>query len=123
MLSDKVLDSNCQLYYNHEGPHRNNIYGDINMVNGQPWPNMPLDAGWVRFRFLNAAMVRPYLIKIKDSKGADVADKICHIIATDGGYRVTPVRFPEMGLQMGVAERYEVVCNFADYAGQTLYLW
>jgi FtsP/CotA-like multicopper oxidase with cupredoxin domain len=123
MLSDKVLDSKCQLYYNHEGPHRNNIYGDINMVNGQPWPNMPLAAGWMRFRFLNAAMVRPYLIKIKDSKGADVAQDICHVIAADGGYRARSVPFPVEGLQIGVSERYEVVCNFESFAGQTLYLW
>jgi hypothetical protein len=45
------------------------------------------------------------------------------VIASDGGYRTFPVPFPPEGLQIGVAERYEVVCNFAPYAGRQMYLW
>jgi hypothetical protein len=31
--------------------------------------------------------------------------------------------FPTAGLIIGVAERYEVVCDFGKFPGQTLYLW
>jgi hypothetical protein len=33
------------------------------------------------------------------------------------------VTFPESGLFMGVAERYEVACDFSGYEGRTLFLW
>ena len=74
-------------------------------------------------RFLNVATSRPFLIKFKNEYGRDVGPEICRVIASDGGYRDEPVVFPPEGLQMGIAERYEVVCNFARYAGRQLYVW
>jgi FtsP/CotA-like multicopper oxidase with cupredoxin domain len=97
--------------------------GDINVINGVPWPEMPMEPKWYRFRFLNAAVSRPWLVKLKDDFGRDVGPEICKVIASDGGYRSSPVTFPREGLQIGVAERYEVVCNFAPYAGRQMYLW
>jgi hypothetical protein len=123
MLSDQVVDSNCQLYYDHSGPHRNNLYGDINTINGVPFPDIPLGANWQRFRFVNAAMARPYLIKVKTAAGVDVGPQICRVIASDGGYRPDAITFPAEGLLIGVSERYEMVCDFTAYAGQQLYLW
>jgi FtsP/CotA-like multicopper oxidase with cupredoxin domain len=85
---------------------------------------MYLDAKWYRLRFLNAAISRPWLIKIKDAAtGADVHHTICKSIASDGGYREAAVDLGPEGLQIGVAERYELACNFTAMAGKTLYLW
>ena len=84
---------------------------------------MPMEPKWYRFRFLNVAVARPFLIKVKNAFGRDVGPEICRVIASDGGFRASPIPFPREGLQMSVAERYEVVCNFAPYAGQQLYLW
>jgi FtsP/CotA-like multicopper oxidase with cupredoxin domain len=85
---------------------------------------MALDAKWYRFRFLNAAISRPWLIKIKESvTGADVHQDICKVFASDGGYRNASVALGREGLQIGVAERYELACNFALMPGKTLYLW
>jgi len=130
ILSDKVLDNKCQLMIDVFDNHKNNLYGDINLVSGIPFPNMPLDAKWYRFRFLNAAVSRPYLLKWKLENGfgssssvVDVGHLMCQVIATDGGYRSAPVSFPEAGLLIGVAERYEVVCDFSRYVGRTIYLW
>jgi FtsP/CotA-like multicopper oxidase with cupredoxin domain len=95
----------------------------INTVNGVLWPEMPLEPKWYHFRFLNVATSRPFLVKFKNEYGRDVRPEICRVIASDGGYRPDPIAFPPEGLQMGIAERYEVVCNFERYAGRQLYLW
>lgn len=97
--------------------------GDVNTINGVPWPEMLLEPKWYHFRLLNSAVSRPFLVKIKDDFGHDIGPDICQVIASDGGYRSAPVPFPVEGLQLGVAERYEVMCNFAGYAGRDLYLW
>jgi hypothetical protein len=66
ILNDKVLDNKCQLKIDRKKAHKNNLYGDINLVSGIPFPKMPLEPKWYRFRLLNAAVSRPYLLKIKD---------------------------------------------------------
>jgi FtsP/CotA-like multicopper oxidase with cupredoxin domain len=123
ILNDKVLDDKCQLFVDIFNAHENNLYGDINLVSGIPWPNMPLEPKWYRFRLLNAAVSRPWLLKVKDNTLKDVGQTICKVIAADGGYRNTPAQFPTTGLLIGVAERYEVVCDFSNFKGKTMYLW
>lgn len=123
ILADKLLDDKCQLKVDHFGSHENNLYGDVNLVSGIPFPQMNFDPKWIRFRLLNAAVSRPYLFKIKDHNMNDISQRICRVIATDGGFRNTHITFPIEGLYIGVAERYEIVCNFQNYAGRTIYLW
>jgi FtsP/CotA-like multicopper oxidase with cupredoxin domain len=84
---------------------------------------MPLEPKWYRFRFLNTAVARPFLIKFKSDFGRDIGPDICRVIASEGGYRGDAIIFPREGLQIGVAERYEVVCDFTAYAGRQLYIW
>jgi FtsP/CotA-like multicopper oxidase with cupredoxin domain len=123
VLADKVLDNKCQLKIDHFNDHEDDLYGDINLVNGVPFPEMDLEPKWVRFRILNAAVSRPYLFKIKDHRLNDISQRICRVIAADGGFRRSHIAFPNEGLYMGVAERYEIVCNFSNYGGRTIYLW
>lgn len=123
VLSDKTLNKQCQFRLDIFNDHEKDFYGDINLVSGIPFPNMPVKPKWYRFRFLNAAVSRPYLIKLKNQQLQDIGHDICKIIAADGGYRNEPVDFPQEGLLMGVAERFEVVCDFTDLKGQTLYFW
>lgn len=123
ILSDKVLDNKCQLFADPLDIHRDDLYGDVNLVSGIPFPVMNLEPKWNRFRILNAAVSRPYLLKIKDNNMNDISQKLCKIIATDGGYVNTPVNYPVEGLLIGVAERYEIVCDFSNLKSQTLYFW
>lgn len=123
ILGDKVLDNKCQLLIDHFNVHQDDLYGDINTINGVPFPQMNLEPKWLRFRLLNAAVSRPYLFKIKDHNLNDISQRICRVIATDGGFRNTHIAFPTEGLYIGVAERYEIVCNFQNYAGRTVYFW
>jgi FtsP/CotA-like multicopper oxidase with cupredoxin domain len=127
ILNDKVIDNKCQMYHDIFKLHKDDLYGDINMVNGIPFPHMPLEPKWYRFRLLNAAASRPYLVKLKEQINPttfnDIGHLICKIIASDGGFRESPVSFPISGLRIGVAERYDIVCDFSNYAGKTIYLW
>ena len=123
ILQDKVLDGKCQLFADPFGVHENSLYGDVNLVSGIPFPKMILEPKWYRFRILNAAVSRPFLLKLKDVTLKDVGPSICKVIAADGGYRNTPAPFPSGGLLMGVAERYEVVCDFTNYKDKSMYLW
>lgn len=123
ILNDKVLDSNCQLFVDNFKYHKDNLYGDINLVSGIPFPNINLDPKTYRFRILNAAVSRPYLLQIKNENGDELSSKMCYIIASDGGYRDEPVSFPPNGLILGVAERYEIVCDFSNYKNQQLYFY
>ena len=122
ILQDKVLDTKCQLYSDIPSAHKVNLYGDINMVSGIPWPNMNLMPKWYRFRFLDASVSRSYILKVKDSTLKDVHQDVCKVIGNDGGYRSDPVAIPLSGLLIGVAERYDVVCDFTSFQSQTLYL-
>jgi FtsP/CotA-like multicopper oxidase with cupredoxin domain len=123
ILNDKVLDSKCQLYSDIYKQHKDDLYGDINLVSGIPFPNMKLNAKWYRFRLLNAAVSRPYLLKIVDEQNKEISSTICKIIAADGGFRDDPADFPTDGLLIGVAERYEVVCDFSKLKNKVLYLY
>ena len=123
ILQDKVLDSNCQLFIDPLEAHEINLYGDINLISGIPFPVMALEPKWYRFRILNAAVSRPYLVKIKNTALQDISQTQCRIIATDGGFRTAPTAFPAAGLLIGIAERYEVVCDFSTLKGQTLFMW
>lgn len=120
ILNDKLIDNKCQLYMDHHKIHKDDFYGDINTVSGIPFPNIRLESKTYRFRILNSAVSRPYLLQIRDSKNQEVSSKICSIIASDGGYRDSPTSFPTTGLLIGVAERYEIVCDFSNYKSQEL---
>lgn len=124
ILADKLLDSKCQQMFDTFDIHKDNFYGDINLVSGIPFPKMPLEPKQYRFRILNAAVARPYLLKIRRATTLqDVMPSMCQVIASDGGYASAPIPLTSYGLRIGVAERYELVCDFSNYAGQTLYLW
>ncbi|CAF4704421.1 unnamed protein product, partial [Rotaria sp. Silwood2] len=51
ILQDKVLDANCQLFIDPLNIHETNLYGDINMMSGIPFPLMALEPKWYRFKF------------------------------------------------------------------------
>jgi FtsP/CotA-like multicopper oxidase with cupredoxin domain len=123
ILGDKLLDNTCQLRMEPKGVHERSFYGDINVVNGVPFPVMRLEPKYYRFRVLDSSVSRPYLLKIKTEGGVDVSKDVCHIIASDGGYAPAAVPFPDTGLLIGVAERYEFVCDFRGFRGKTLYFW
>ena len=81
-------------------------YGDIILVNGQPWPTMQVERRKYRFRILNASVSRSYRWQLDSGEPFT-------IIATDGGLMPAPQTVRQF--RHGVAERYEVVIDFAKY--------
>ncbi len=90
------------------------LYGDVILVNGQPWPVMTVKRRKYRFRFLNAC---PRTI-VQVVAGLGRHDDV---IGTDAGLVPRPI--PVKSFRHGVAERYEIVIDFAKYqAGDRIML-
>jgi spore coat protein A len=83
------------------------VYGDVILVNGKAWPNMKVEQRKYRFRVLNASVSRGYTLKLSNGKPFQ-------IIATDGGLMAAPQTVTSF--KLGMAERYEIVIDFAGYA-------
>ena len=46
------------------GVHHDQLWGDLNLINGQPWPFLDITASWQRFRILNADISRPRILMV-----------------------------------------------------------
>ena len=44
--------------------HKDQLWGDINVVNGVPWPVLDIKSTWHRFRVLNASPSRPWNLQV-----------------------------------------------------------
>lgn len=95
--------------------------GPYTMVNGKIWPHLDVEAGWYRFRMLNASNSRLLTLALVDEDGADVTDAM-HLIGTDGGLLPAPATVPEDGLAMHASERFDVLIDFAALRGKRVRL-
>jgi spore coat protein A, manganese oxidase len=104
IVNDVAFTSRGQLLYDDRsdaGP-----MGDVILVNGRPWPLMPVERRKYRFRLLNASIARGYRLRL--STGGPMT-----VISTDGGLLAAPQRTTE--LRIGMAERYDLIIDFAEY--------
>ena len=108
IVGDRMFSSDGSLLIDRNDD--SGIYGDVITVNGQPWPVMPVSRRKYRFRILNASPSRSY--KWSLSNGASM-----QVIATDAGLMPAPQTVTSF--RHGVAERYEVVIDFAQYKAGT----
>jgi spore coat protein A, manganese oxidase len=108
VIADKMFAANGSLMYDDEG--HSGLYGDVMLVNGRPWPNLKVARRKYRFRILNASLSRGLRLQLSNSAPMTV-------IATDGGLMPKPQTTVQ--LRVGMAERYEVVIDFAQYAPGT----
>jgi spore coat protein A, manganese oxidase len=112
MLGDAAFASNGALLWD-DNSH-SGLYGDVILVNGVPWPTMKVARRKYRFRVLNASIARGYRLRLSNGQPFQV-------IATDGGLMAAPQTVTQ--ITMGMAERYEIVIDFAKYtAGQKIQL-
>ena len=108
VISDKMFASNGSLMYDDEG--HSGLYGDVMLVNGQPWPNLRVARRKYRFRILNASLSRGLRLQLSNNAPMTV-------IATDGGLMPKPQNTVQ--LRVGMAERYEVIIDFARFTPGT----
>lgn len=95
--------------------------GPFNLVNGVIWPHLEVDAGWYRFRALNASNNRPYLLKILDEEGGELPADAFRLIGTDSGLlpRPDPVTH---GVPLTPGERADLLVDFSALRGRRLRL-
>ncbi|KAF2683393.1 Cupredoxin [Lentithecium fluviatile CBS 122367] len=112
-------------YYNSDGTLKSSqgedqsLWGDVIHVNGQPWPFLNVQPRKYRFRFLNAALSRNFDLYFVKSNALNTKIPF-KVIASDAGLLTNPVQVTD--LKDSPAERYEVVFDFSEYAGQTIEL-
>ncbi|KAH7308444.1 hypothetical protein B0I35DRAFT_380237 [Stachybotrys elegans] len=93
------------------------LFGDVIQVNGQPWPFMNVQPRKYRFRFLDAAVSRSFALHfaLTDDTATDIPFQV---IASDAGLLEEPVDTEVLHISM--AERYEIVFDFSNFAGQSI---
>jgi len=111
ILSDHAFRSDGNLLFDDRSG--SGVMGDVICVNGKPWPDVPVRPRLYRFRILNASIARGYDLQLTGGLPMTV-------VATDGGLVRQPVDVPR--LRVGMAERYDVLIDFSDLAGQQVEL-
>ncbi|KAL1304119.1 hypothetical protein AAFC00_000550 [Neodothiora populina] len=114
-ISDTMYDSNGQFV--NVNDDQESLYGDVIAVNHQPWPYMLVEPRKYRLRLYNTAVSRPFDLHVEQDNGDWLN---MQIIASDAGLFGAPVESPDVVIAMG--ERYEVVVDFSQFAGQNLTL-
>ncbi|HEX4221606.1 MAG TPA: multicopper oxidase domain-containing protein, partial [Pseudonocardiaceae bacterium] len=82
------------------------VMGDVILVNGAPWPAMPVDTARYRFRLLNASNARTYQLALSDSSGFTQ-------IGTDQGLLAAPQHLDT--ITIAPAQRFDVVIDFSQH--------
>jgi len=122
VVQDRQFNSDGSLLYpvapaSTNGPWIGEYFGDVMLVNGKIWPNLTVQPAVYRFRVLNGCNAR--ILNLQISKPNGNATVPLTIIGTEGGLLpVNPVS--TNALVMAGAERFDVICDFSKFAGQTL---
>ena len=95
------------------------ILGDKFLVNGVIQPVLHVSPRRYRFRWLNTGPSRFVQMYLTDLTNL-AASNLFWQISNDGNLLPTPVQVPAVAI--GVAERSDVIVDFAPFAGRTLYI-
>ena len=117
VLADKVFDQDGSLFFdlfNLDG-----ILGDRYLVNGAIQPFLQVHPRRYRFRWLNTGPSRFHELFLTDLDNPDSINPFW-AIANDGNLLPNP--FLVESVKIGVAERMDVIIDFSQYAGSSIYL-
>jgi len=119
MIADKAWDSNGQLFFNPF--NTDGFLGDRIFVNWLYKPTLDVRARRYRFRMLDGAVSRFFKLAFVTETGEPVPT---YMIANDGNIMEHAVLFADGILPaMGIAERYDIIIDFANYVpGTRLYM-
>jgi FtsP/CotA-like multicopper oxidase with cupredoxin domain len=95
------------------------ILGDKFLVNGVIQPTLHVHPRRYRFRWLDSGPSRFYQIYVTDLNNLSANNQFWQI-SNDGNLLPSPVQVP--AVELGVAERADVIIDFAPFAGRTIYL-
>jgi bilirubin oxidase len=102
------------------------FFGSAITVNGNTWPCLAVEPRRYRFRVLNSAAARPFVLKVVTdplaTRPAPAALPIW-VIGSDGGLLPAPVSLGGDGLPIQPSERYDIIVDFTGVpVGTQLYL-
>ncbi len=134
-IQDKMFDTQGQLYFPNLGINVMDhpfwipeFFGDVIVVNGKTWPYLQVEPRRYRFRLLDGSNARFYELFIMNLVNGTKGPSIWQI-GTDGGLLDIPVLIDQntpaaalKKLLMAPGERFDVIIDFAGFAGQTLTL-
>ena len=95
------------------------ILGDTFLVNGAIQPFLQVKPRRYRFRLLNTGPSRFYEFFLTDLNNPNAQNPFW-VIANDGNLLPNPVQVKSV--RIGVAERVDIIIDFSQYAGRTIYL-
>jgi spore coat protein A len=138
LLQDRQFDTNGQWIFPdmagvgfNGGPPNPDIhpywnpefFGDVMLVNGKSWPYLNVDPRRYRFRLVNGCNARFLELGLTNG-GNGAAGPAIWVIGTDGGLLDYPVQIAGGGrtLLHAPGERFDIIVDFAGFAGQTLTL-
>jgi FtsP/CotA-like multicopper oxidase with cupredoxin domain len=117
-FADKVFDPTSGLLFfdlfNLDG-----ILGDKFLVNGKIQPFFEVQPRRYRFRLLDTGPSRFYEFFLTDLNNLNATNPFW-VIANDGNLLPTPVQVESV--RIGVAERVDIIIDFSQFAGKTIYL-
>ena len=90
------------------------FFGDYILVNGVPWPKLEVEPRVYRLRLLNGSDSRVYQLWLAGADGTTPMQ----VIGTDNGLLYQPA--PVEKLVIAPGERYDVLVDFSQAAGQQL---
>jgi spore coat protein A, manganese oxidase len=111
VIKDALFEQSGALIFDDQG--ESGLFGDVILVNGAPWPRMEVEPRKYRFRLLNASISRSYDLALSTGDPFTV-------IGNDGGLMPEPQVVESF--RHGMAERYEVVIDFANLKGKRVIL-
>jgi FtsP/CotA-like multicopper oxidase with cupredoxin domain len=118
MFNDKVFDPTTGDLvfdlFNLDG-----ILGDKFLVNGVIQPFLQVSPRRYRFRMLDTGPSRFYEFFLTQNPATNPVTVPFFLIGTDGNLLPTPIQVTSV--RIGPAERVEVIVDFTNFAGQTLY--
>ncbi|MGO4736600.1 multicopper oxidase family protein [Bosea sp. 2KB_26] len=122
-VSNPAFDANGQARF--DIFDTDGFLGDMLCVNGIYYPYFEVLPRRYRFRILNAAMARFMKLALavnKSRRFARMTNVPFYFIANDGNLLVNPIALTETD-EMGVAERFDIVVDFAAFEpGDSVYL-
>jgi FtsP/CotA-like multicopper oxidase with cupredoxin domain len=137
VIQDRMFDTDGQLFFtadsaggvlwalNPEHPYWNpEFVGDAIVVNGKTWPYFAAQPKRYRFLLLNGSNARTYELFLNNQVTGAPGPPL-YVIGTDGGYLDAPVKLdPALGQNLVIqpGERYDVIIDFAGFAGTNLLL-
>jgi len=116
VFADKNFDSNGMLAFDMFA--LDGLLGDTFEVNGVVQPFLQVQPRRYRFRWLNIGPSRFFQLFMTNAQ--DQSTLQFWEIANDGNLLPKPVQVSSVTI--GVAERYDVIVDFTNFAGQTLYI-